>query len=170
MDLERHVAEQGWDQPLELYALVPTVELLEAEPAAAQMLGITEPESPDDLTPVQQERLPDDVPLEEALGRIMWPEGVAGCALVMERLVVKGSDETLAVDEDPSTSGKETEEIRMVAGVVRDGSRYCAMRMRTYDTDEDVMHGNDLVPALTSALALTLDIDLSATDPEGSEN
>jgi len=170
MDLERHVAEQGWDQPLELYALVPTVELLEAEPAAAQMLGITEPESPDDLTPVQQERLPDDVPLEEALGRIMWPEGVAGCALVMERLVVKGSDETLAVDEDPSTSGKETEEIRMVAGVVRDGSRYCAMRMRNHDTDEDVMHGNDLVPALTSALALTLDIELSAIDPEGSQN
>src|SRR5699024_738097 len=199
MDLERHVAEQGWDQPLELYALVPTVELLEAEPAAAQMLGITEPESPDDLTPGQQARLPGDVPLEEARGRILWPEGVggpaaaperppddvpreealgrimgpegvAGCALVMERLVVKGSDETLAVDEDPSTSGKETEEIRMVAGVVRDGSRYCAMRMRNHDTDEDVMHGNDLVPALTSALALTLDIELSAIDPEGSQN
>ncbi|WP_328807021.1 PPA1309 family protein [Nocardiopsis coralli] len=169
MDLEHHVAEQGWDQPLELYALVPTAELLKAEPAAAQLLGISEPESPDELTPVQQERLPEDVPLEEALGRIMWPEGVAGCALVMERLVVKGSDETLAVDEDPNTSGKETEEIRMVAGVGRDGSRHCAMRLRNHDTDEEVMDGEDLIPALTSALALTLDIELPATEQGSSE-
>ena len=75
MDLERHVSEQGWDQPLELYALVPTAELLKAEPAAARLLGLDEPSDPGQLTPVQQERLPSDIPLEEALGRIMWPEG-----------------------------------------------------------------------------------------------
>ncbi|SIO89449.1 PPA1309 family protein [Nocardiopsis sp. JB363] len=159
MDLERHAAEQGWDRPLGLYALVPTSELLAAEPALASLLGIDSPTDPNELTPVEQEELPPDVPLEEALGRILWPEGVAGCALVMERLVVKGSDETLAADEDPDTSGKETEEIRMVAGVLRDGSRHCAMRMRGHDSEEEVLNGPDLIPALTSALALTLDLD-----------
>ncbi|WP_307869285.1 PPA1309 family protein [Nocardiopsis sp. B62] len=159
MDLERHAAEQGWDRPLGLYALVPTSELLAAEPALASLLGIDSPADPDELTPVEQEALSPDVPLEEALGRILWPEGVAGCALVMERLVVKGSDETLAAGEDPSASGKETEEIRMVAGVLRNGSRHCAMRMRSHDTESEVLNGPDLIPALTSALALTLDLD-----------
>lgn len=159
MDLERHAAEQGWDRPLGLYALVPTSELLAAEPALAGLLGIDSPASPDELTPVEQEALAPDVPLEEALGRILWPEGVAGCALVMERLVVKGSDETLAAGEDPTASGRETEEIRMVAGVLRDGSRHCAMRMRSHDSETEVLNGPDLIPALTSALALTLDLD-----------
>lgn len=159
MDLERHAAEQGWDRPLGLYALVPTSELLAAEPALAGLLGIDAPASPDELTPVEQEALSPDVPLEEALGRILWPEGVAGCALVMERLVVKGSDETLAAGEDPTASGKETEEIRMVAGVLRDGSRHCAMRMRSHDSETEVLNGPDLIPALTSALALTLDLE-----------
>ncbi|ADH69194.1 MULTISPECIES: PPA1309 family protein [Nocardiopsis] len=159
MDLERHAAEQGWDRPLGLYALVPTAELLRAEPALAGLLGIDSPADPDELTPVEQEQLPADVPLEEALGRILWPEGVAGCALVMERLVVKGTDETLAPDEQPGSSGRETEEIRMVAGVLRDGSRHCAMRMRSHDSESEVLNGADLIPALTSALALTLDLD-----------
>lgn len=164
MDLERHAAAQGWDRPLGLYALVPTADLLAAEPALAELLGIDSPRDPDELTPVEQEQLPDDLPLEEALGRILWPEGVAGCALVMERLVVKGSDETLDQGEDPRTSGRETEEIRMVAGVLRDGSRYCAMRMRSHDSESEVLNGTDLIPALTSALALTLDIE---EEPEG---
>ena len=125
----------------------------------AGLLGIESPASPDELTPVEQEALSPDVPLEEALGSILWPEGVAGCALVMERLVVKGSDETLAADEDPTASGRETEEIRMVAGVLRDGSRHCAMRMRSHDSETEVLNGPDLIPALTSALALTLDLE-----------
>lgn len=167
MDLERHVAEQGWDQPLELYALVPTAELLQAEPAAAELLGISAPDDPDELTPVQQEQLPDDVPLEEALGRIMWPEGVAGCALVMERVVMKGSDETLAAGEDPGTADRETEEIRMVAGVLRNGARHCAMRMRNHDSEAEVLNGEALIPALTSALALTLDVEPDADQEPG---
>ncbi|MDT0331600.1 PPA1309 family protein [Nocardiopsis lambiniae] len=159
MDLERHAAEQGWDRPLGLYALVPTVDLLAAEPALAEMLGVTGTPDPKELTPVEQDPLPTDLPLEEALGRIMWPEGVAGCALVMERLVVKGSDETLAPGEDATADGRETEEIRMVAGVLRDGARHCAMRMRSHDEEKSVLNGADLIPALTSALALTLDLD-----------
>ena len=38
MEIERHVAGLGWDQPARLFALVPTVELIEAEPQLAEHL------------------------------------------------------------------------------------------------------------------------------------
>ena len=34
-EVEAHVAEAGWDQPLQLFALVDTEELLRAEPQLA---------------------------------------------------------------------------------------------------------------------------------------
>ncbi|MFC7327704.1 PPA1309 family protein [Marinactinospora rubrisoli] len=162
LTLERHAAEQGWDQPVRVYALVPTADLLAREPGLARLLGVAEPVDAADLTPVEQEPLPADMPLEEALGRMAWPDAVVGCALVMERLVVRGSDETL----DPPRGADAAawaqdqpgrEEIRMVAGVLRNGGRHAALRMRSHDSDDQVLNGADLVPALTSALALTLD-------------
>ncbi len=164
MDLERHAAEQGWDQPIRVYALVPTTDLVEREPALAEMLGLGEDVAAEDLTPIEQEPLPSGMAVEEALGRMAWPEAVTGCALVMERLVVQGSDETLAPPEG-SDSGKwaqeqpGTQEVRMIAGVLRDGGRHSALRMRQYDSEDQVLNGEDLVPALTSALALTLEDD-----------
>lgn len=164
LSLERHASEQGWDQPIRMYALVPTADLVAREPHLAEMLGLRGKAAPDDLTPVEQEPLPGDVPLEEVLGRIMWPEAVAGCALVMERLVVRGSDETL----DPPREGDAAawareqpgaEEVRMVAGVLRDGGRYSALRMRAHDSADQVLNGEDLIPGLTAALALTFEED-----------
>ena len=44
MDIERHVGGLGWDQPARLFALVPTAELIAAEPHLAEHLtGGTEP-------------------------------------------------------------------------------------------------------------------------------
>jgi len=162
MELERHASGQGWDQPPRVYALVPTAELARQEPALASMLGLDPSADPAELTPVEQEALPDGVPLEEALGSIAWPEAVAGCALVLERLVVKGSDETLDPPRGADTgewakAQDGSEEIRMVAGVLRDGGRHAALRMRSHDSDDQVLNGEDLVPALTSALALTFE-------------
>ncbi|GAA3722232.1 hypothetical protein HDA32_000885 [Spinactinospora alkalitolerans] len=164
LDLERHASEQGWDQPVRVYALVPTADLLAREPQLAGLLGVSEPVDAEELTPIEQEPLPAELPIEDALGRMAWPESVTGCALVMERLVLKGSDETL----DPPRSGdlgawaKEqpgSEEVRMVAAVLRDGTRHSALRMRDHDSEDQVLNGQDLVPALTSALALTLEED-----------
>ncbi|GAA1758261.1 PPA1309 family protein [Streptomonospora arabica] len=162
LELERHAAGQGWDQPVRIYALVPTTDLMEREPALAEMLGLTGEIADDDLTPVEQEPLPGEVPLEEALGRMAWPEAVTGCALVMERLVLKGSDATLEPPRDADAGSwaqnqEGSEEVRMVAGVLRDGSRHSALRMRHHDSEDEVLNGEDLVPALTSALALTLE-------------
>ncbi|GAA3765677.1 PPA1309 family protein [Salinactinospora qingdaonensis] len=175
MELERHAAEQGWDQAPRVYALVATSDLLEREPHLAEILGISQPVSEGDLTPVEQEPLPQEMEIDAALGRMAWPEAVTGCALVMEGLVAKDSNEMAGMEgvdgaadsarPDGEANGAAgqgrpaTEEVRMVAGVLRDGERYSAVRMRAYDSEEHVLNGTDLVPNLTSALALTLEDD-----------
>ncbi|WP_338101202.1 PPA1309 family protein [Serinicoccus marinus] len=55
VDVEKHVAQAGWDQPPRLFALVRTSLLRDREPALATQLR-----TPDDegYTAVEQERLP----------------------------------------------------------------------------------------------------------------
>ena len=48
------------------------------------------------------------------------------------------------------------QEVRIVAAVLRDGSRSCALRMRAHDDETSVLTGPDLVPGLSAALAATL--------------
>lgn len=55
------------------------------------------------------------------------------------------------------------EEARIVAGVLRGGESWCAIRQRAHDEDDLVMTGPDLVPALLELLHATLDPD--AGDP-----
>src|SRR4028118_1589186 len=86
-EVEAHAAASGWDQPAQLYALVPTAELIEAEPALAAQLGLDEADDAGSLTPIQQE-VPLDRALEEVLQGISWPRTVVGCAAVVERLVL----------------------------------------------------------------------------------
>src|SRR4051794_18998371 len=83
LDTERHVARSGWDQPVRLFALVPTSELLAHEPHLADGMA------PHDavtgaLSAVEQDELPDSEGLEDLLARIAWPEQVAGCAIAVE--------------------------------------------------------------------------------------
>lgn len=89
IEIERHVSSAGWDQPAQLFALVPTEDLLAAEPQLAEQLGADDASQP--LTPVAQGELPggmDDEHLADALARIEWPEGVSGCALAVEQVVL----------------------------------------------------------------------------------
>src|SRR5215213_3638876 len=52
----------------------------------------------------------------------------------------------------------ERREVRMVVGVVRDGSRECVLRLRGADGQPDErLSGPDLAPALAEALLATLD-------------
>lgn len=156
-ELDAHVNEGGWDQPARLYALVSTANLLEHEPALAEVLGIDG--EPEDwrLTPVEQE-LPDQQ-LEQVLESIEWPEAVAGCAAVVERLVLPpGADEELPEDEAEAAEfarqHPDRQEVRITAGALRDGSSYSLLRLRAHD-DEPV-GGEDLVPGLVQLLGLTL--------------
>ena len=149
-EIEAHAAESGWDQSASLYALVPTAELVVAEPALADALGLTADSR--GFTPIDQE-LPADAVLEEALGQIMWPEGVTGCAAVVERLVLPPSaDQEIPDDREAAASyaaeHPDRQELRMVAAVLRDGTTWCAYRFRSHDDPASVVSGPDLVPAL----------------------
>lgn len=161
LEVEAHVAAAGWDQPPRLYALVPTSELLVAEPALAARLGLDAASAAGSFTPIEQDNVPVDRPLEETLQQIIWPPRVAGCATVMERLVLPSqvehdlpvADERLdqEVADDPRL-----EEVRVVAAATRDGRAHCAVRMRTHDRDDLVLDGLDLVPGLVNMLWRTL--------------
>ncbi|MFF0343866.1 PPA1309 family protein [Kribbella sp. NPDC004875] len=165
VEIEKHVSSAGWDQPAQLFALVPTAELLRAEPNLAAQLGAEDASQP--LTPVAQGELPgglEDDNLADALGRIEWPDGVAGCALAIERIVLPAAAESglSSVESDAELaqlagSDPHRHEVRMVAAVLREGDRFGAVRLRAHDEDSAVLTGVDLVPTLCEVLSLTFE-------------
>lgn len=166
-EVDRHLAAGGWDQPPRLYALVNTADLVSTEPALAQSLGlptIAEISDVENLTPVEQETPQSGQPLDEWLSGIGWPAEVVGCALAHEVLALPPSAEAEipdTADADPVSWAAEhpqRREVRMLVGVLRDGSRASILRVRSNTTDEpdDVVTGDDLAPRLADALAATL--------------
>lgn len=160
LDLERHAAEAGWDQPARLFALVETADLLRREPRLSGELGIAGGE-PGDLTPVDQGDLPEHSSLDELLAGITWPAEVLGTAVTVERLMLPANVEK----EMPQDEGEALrwlaehpgrQEVRLVVGVLRDGARSTAIRTRAHDHETSVLTGADLVPGLADALAATL--------------
>jgi hypothetical protein len=167
-EVERHVAEAGWNRPPVLFALADTAEFLLAEPGLAGQLGIDPGELPAGaLTPIEQEGLP-DVPLDEALAQVTWPESVAGCALVYEALVLPPSAEAArpeGVDEtDWASQHPDRREVRIAVGVTRDGRTEGMLRIRPLagegdeldPTNGDVISASDLAPNVAAALQSTL--------------
>lgn len=158
-EIEAHAHEAGWDQRPQLFALVPTDELLAREPALGAQLGVDPSTAAGGITPVQQEELPADTPFEEVLARIMWPPEVAGCAAVLERLTLPPAAEAdmpedAAAAQDFAAHHPDRNEVRMAAGVSRDGNQHCVLRVRTHEGA--LVQGPDLVPALTRLLHHTL--------------
>jgi hypothetical protein len=169
LDLERHSAEAGWDAPPRLYALVETTVLHSEEPELAEQLGI--PADIDSIAALEQPPLPGEGAVENVLATIAWPDGVSGCALVMERIVLppEAEEEMPAEDADDWVAAHpKREDVRVIVGVLRDGTRYSALRLRKHDEDDEVLSGPDLVPALADALAATLEPDgPEPHDPQG---
>ncbi|MET7276847.1 PPA1309 family protein [Kribbella sp. NPDC005582] len=165
IEIEKHVSGAGWDQPAQLFALVPTEDLLRAEPQLAAQLGADDLSQP--LTPVAQGELPgvlEDEHLADALARIEWPDGVSGCALAIERIVLPAGAEAGLSDADTDAelarmagSDPRRHEVRMVAAVLREGDRFGAVRLRSHDEDSAVLTGIDLVPTLCEVLSLTFE-------------
>jgi hypothetical protein len=169
IELEQHVAKEGWDQEARLFALVDTAELIAAEPRLAAALA------PETLalggevgplrayTSIEQEGFPGGKPLDEALSALAWPATVHGAALVLERIMLPPTAEAQlpaegsGVDMDAWVAAHpERQEVRIAVGVLRDGTRECALRLRAKDADDNVLSGPDLVPGLVGALAQTL--------------
>jgi hypothetical protein len=162
LEIENHIAADGWDQPARLYALVETAALVRHEPALAAAMGLDSASAAGSLTPVEQDQLTPDRPLEVVLESIVWPPGVAGCAAVVERLVLPPDADAL-IPDDPASAEEfarehpDRQEVRIVAGATRAGATYCALRLRAHDDDQSVVGGGDLVPALLQLLHATLE-------------
>jgi hypothetical protein len=157
-EVEEHVAEAGWDQPPQLFALVDTEELLRAEPQLAATMGLVAA-LPGSLTPIAQEPLAEG-PLDEALARIVFGPEVLGVVLAHEVLVLPPAVEAALGDDAVAAAAAHPDrrEVRMVVGVVRDGTRECVLRLRGADGQPDErLSGPDLAPALADALLATLD-------------
>lgn len=165
LEVEQHAASLGWDQPARLFALVDTAELVAAEPALAAAMGLDDPAEAGGLTPVEQEELDPAQALEDVLEGIVWPAQVAGCAAVVERLVLPpGAEGALPEDAaaalDAARAHPDRQEVRIVAGATRTGSTYCALRLRAHDDPTSVVSSTDLVPGLLALVRGTL------VDPE----
>ena len=162
LEIENHIAADGWDQPARLYALVETAALVRQEPALAAAMGLDSASAAGSLTPVEQDQLTPERPLEVVLESIVWPPGVAGCAAVVERLVLPPGADAL-IPDDPESAEEfarehpDRQEVRIVAGATRAGATYCALRLRAHDDDQSVVGGGDLVPALLELLRATLE-------------
>ncbi|MFE1291548.1 PPA1309 family protein [Streptomyces sp. NPDC058751] len=162
LEIDEYASGLGWDQPARLFALVDTARLRAKEPGLAAQLGLEHEQETSGLTPVEQEEIPSGKPLDEFLGTIAWPDAVVGCALTVERLMLPPSAEN-SVPE--GLSGKkltqwvaahpDRQEVRMTVGVLRDGTRDSALRLREKDAATEVLTGAGLVPGLADALSAT---------------
>ena len=156
-DIERHVSDNGWDQPARLFALVGTKALLEVEP---QLRGRV-PETLDDaLTAVEQDDFASGVDVLERLGQIFFPESVDGVAIAKERTFLPAQFEG-EIPEDPDAAvdfvmhHPDKTDVRVVVGVLRDGTQHGLARLVT--NPDDLLGAADLVPGLTEALNATLE-------------
>jgi hypothetical protein len=161
-ELELHASRSGWDQPAQIFALVETAELVRREPGLAQALGLDP--AAGGLTPVEQDALPPGQELEDVLQQIEWPAEVAGCAAVVERLVLPpGADQEIPDDRSEAAEfaahHPDRQEVRIVAAATRGGETFCALRLRSHDEDDSVLGAPDLVPPLLDLLIATLEPD-----------
>ncbi len=159
-EVEDFVSTAGWDQPPQLFALVPTAELVQANPELAAQV-----DAGAFLTPIAQDRLPND-DLAEALAGIMWPEAVQGCAVAQEIVVLPpeaedtlpGGEETGDTDALRRIAAEHPRrrEARLVAAVLRDGTAACVLRLRNDEGADEIIEHPELAPNLTDALLDTL--------------
>lgn len=78
LEIDEYASGLGWDQPARLFALVDTARLRAQEPSLAAQLGLDDAaETTAGLTPIEQEEIAADRPLDEFLGTIAWPDAVA---------------------------------------------------------------------------------------------
>jgi hypothetical protein len=164
LEIDQYASELGWEQPARLFALVDTVRLLAEEPDLSARLGLADGAETGPLTPIEQDEIPADAPLDEFLATIAWPEVVTGCALTVERLMLPpAAEEAIPRELDDQVLASwvaahpDRQEVRMTVAVLRDGSRESAIRLREKDSPTEVLTGSRLVPGLAKALAATFE-------------
>ncbi|MFD9303731.1 PPA1309 family protein [Streptomyces sp. NPDC060048] len=163
LEIDEYASTLGWDKPARLFALVDTAKLRKEAPGVARQLGLDQDDTgKKQLTPIEQDEVPAGTPLDKFLGTIAWPPSILGCALTVERLMLPPSAES-SVPEGLSDKQLATwvaahpdrQEVRLTVGVLRDGSRESAVRLREKDSANEVLTGAMLVPGLAEALSAT---------------
>ena len=166
LEIERHVADAGWDGPVRVFALVRTQEALLTEPGLAAQLDpavlAAATAQPWHLTSIEQEELPSAPDLETLLAGLSWPETVDGMAVTVERVVLPPAAEEAMPQETGAAleyllAHPERQDVRLAVGALRDGPSWCAVRMRADDDPQQVGQGPDLVPGLVAAVRSTFD-------------
>ena len=177
LEIDRHIAADGWDQPPRLFALVPSAELSAAEPGLADRLGVGDAggRPADALSAVEQDEFSaagttghpghpghpahPGHDLSGELAQISWPAAVTGCALSLVRTFLPSTAEA-DIPEDPEAAvgyvngHPERQEIRVVVGVDRAGHRHGLARLASQP--DELLAAEDLIPGLASLLAHTL--------------
>jgi hypothetical protein len=165
IELERHIGEDGWDQPPRLFALVRTDEVIAAEPELVDRLGLrgsADGAPADALTAIEQDHFQGTGDVLADLEPIVWPDTVFGCALALERTFLPSSAEP-ELPEDPAAAAEfvaqhpDRQDVRVVVGVDRAGNTHGVARL--VSRPEDLLAAPDLVPGLGAALAHTLKLD-----------
>ena len=164
LEVERHVARAGWDQPARLFALVSTADLVAHEPGLRDTLGDPAANA---LSAVEQEGLDVADTVEALLAQIAWPDEVLGAAFAVERIVVPPEAESgLPSDPDAAVEAlaahPQRQDVRLLAAdghapELRTGEQICALRQRAHDEDHLVGTGTEIAPGLISALLATFD-------------
>lgn len=166
VEIERRAAARGWDAPVGVFALVRTAAALAQDPDLARLLDAAAIEEaradPCALTVIEQEGLPPAADLGDLLGQLAWPSAVDGAAVSVERIMVGPASEAGAeAIEDPDEriaflrARPDRQDVRLVAGVLRSGESWCAVRARSRDSDGAVVQGEAVVPGLVEALTAT---------------
>lgn len=164
LEVERHVATDGWDAPARLFALVRTARALEADETLASRLPeevlLAVRSDPEHLLPVEQEGVPAGVDLETLLGTVAFGPMVDGAAVTAEQVTVPPRARTLP-DDDPDAVAAllqhpDRQDVRLAVAVLRDGRNRCAIRSRTRDEDTAVGVAPDVAPGVIEALRATL--------------
>ncbi|GAB3208768.1 PPA1309 family protein [Nocardia tengchongensis] len=183
-EVAEYVDGEGWDRPPQMFALVPTADLVAAEPALLDQL-----DEKDALTPIAQEPFPEDImgeadamALDEFLGTTSWPASVEGCVLVQQIVVLpptaeQSLDEAIApllADRDAADQAgrqaalthAERRDARLFVGVLRDGTSLSLLQVRPGEDEDEDPFGDlelrtapNLAPNLVEALRHTLEND-----------
>ena len=161
LETERFVAGAGWDQPVRLFALVSTAELVAAQPTLASSTSLSD-SAPGALSAVEQDDIPEHDGIEDLLARLAWPPAVVGVLIALERIVLPPEVEA-ALPEDPAAALQalaahpDRADVRLVAAATRDGRETCLLRQRANDRDDRVAMDRGIAPGLLAALKATLD-------------
>jgi hypothetical protein len=156
-EVDSHISAAGWDQPVRLFAIVRTADVLAAEPQLANELNLTDELA---FTSIEQE-LATNQDLEELLATIAWPENVIGAILSIERIVLPQTAQNELPDEqDPDwldgvATHPDRRDVRIISAVLGTGENLNALRYRDHDEIDSVAISENLVPNLNESLLAT---------------